>query len=218
MTIEGTMERDHEKAASGNGNGVGEHHAPSNGHDADALETQEWLDSLDAVLYLSGKDRAQHLLSALGQKAEQTGVPVPWGANTPYVNTIPAEQQPHFPGNRDIERQIKSLVRWNAMAMVIQGNEVDKTLGGHIGTFASSATLYEIGFNHFFKGPDTPGGGDMVYFQGHASPGMYARAFLEGRLSDQHLKHFRRELAKGGGLSSYPHPWLMPNFWQFPTV
>jgi pyruvate dehydrogenase E1 component len=199
-------------------NGRSDGVAGGNGHDPDALETQEWLDSLDAVLYMSGKDRAQYLLDKLGQKAERSGVPIPFGANTPYVNTIAADQEPPFPGNRDLERQIKSLVRWNAMAMVIQANESDKTIGGHIGTFASSATLYEIGFNHFFKGPDTPGGGDMVYFQGHASPGIYARAFLEGRLSEQHLKNFRRELAPGGGLSSYPHPWLMPTFWQFPTV
>ncbi|MFO0927244.1 MAG: pyruvate dehydrogenase (acetyl-transferring), homodimeric type [Gemmataceae bacterium] len=200
------------------GSGADDDLVPVGGYEADAVETQEWLDALEAVLYFSGKDRAQHLLSKLGQRLERTGVPVPWGANTPYINTIPADKQPTFPGNREIERRIKSMVRWNAMAMVIQANEGDKTIGGHIGTFASSATLYEIGFNHFFKGPNAPGGGDLVYFQGHASPGMYARAFLEGRLTEQHLKNFRRELAEGGGLSSYPHPWLMPNFWQFPTV
>jgi pyruvate dehydrogenase E1 component len=189
-----------------------------NGQDADALQTQEWLESLDAVLYLEGRDRARFLLERLGERAESVGVPVPFGPNTPYINTIPAALQPDFPGDRDRERSIKSLVRWNAMAMVIAANETDKTIGGHIGTFASCATLYEIGFNHFFRGPETPGGGDLVYFQGHASPGMYARAFLEGRLSEEQLRNFRRELAKGGGLSSYPHPWLMPSFWQFPTV
>jgi pyruvate dehydrogenase E1 component len=195
-------------------------HAPheGNGHDHDAQETQEWLDSLDAVLYLNGRDRARYLLTRVGEKAETAGVAVPFSVNTPYVNTIPPDEEPAFPGNREMERKIKSLVRWNAMAMVVQANEIDKTLGGHIGTFASCATLYEIGFNHFFKGPDAPGGGDLIYFQGHASPGMYARAFLEGRLSEQHLTNFRRELAAGGGLSSYPHPWLMPDFWQFPTV
>src|SRR5262249_29836782 len=138
--------------------------------------------------------------------------------NTPYVNTIPVTRQPRYPGHRDVERRIKSLVRWNAMAMVVKANKEDGTLGGHIATFASSAPLYEAGFNHFFHGPDHPGGGDLVYSQGHASPGMYARAFLEGRLSEKELVNFRREMAEGGGLSSYPHPWLMPTFWQFPTV
>jgi pyruvate dehydrogenase E1 component len=217
MTVEAAVqERDTDKAVAG-ANGAGAH-AAANGEDHDALQTQEWLDSLEAVLYLEGKDRAQYLLSKVGQKAERSGVPLPWGANTPYINTIPASEEPPYPGNRELERRIKSMVRWNAMAMVIQANESDKTIGGHIGTFASSATLYEVAFNHFFRGPDAPGGGDLVYFQGHASPGMYARAFLEGRLSEQHLKNFRRELAPGGGLSSYPHPWLMPHFWQFPTV
>jgi pyruvate dehydrogenase E1 component len=213
--VEGTREQQVGKAGHGT-NGSVEHNG--RGPDPDALETQEWLDSLEAVLYMSGKDRAQYLLGKLGQKAERSGVAVPFPANTPYVNTISSEQEPPFPGNRGLERKIKSLVRWNAMAMVVRANESDHGIGGHIGTFASSATLYEIGFNHFFKGPDAPGGGDMVYFQGHASPGMYARAFLEGRLTEQHLNNFRRELAPAGGLSSYPHPWLMKDFWQFPTV
>ena len=215
--VEGTKEHV-VNGTTAQGNGQGDYATLANGHDPDAYETQEWLDSLDAVLYLSGKDRAQYLLERLGQKASRSGVNVPFAVNTPYVNTIPADQEPPFPGNRELERKIKSLIRWNAMAMVVQANENDKTIGGHIGTFASSATLYEIGFNHFFHGPDHPGGADMVYFQGHASPGIYARAYLEGRLDEQHLKNFRRELAPGGGLSSYPHPWLMPNFWQFPTV
>jgi pyruvate dehydrogenase E1 component len=186
--------------------------------DVDAEETREWLDSLESVLQHEGQDRARFLLSELKQKAVSSGVEIPFTANTPYVNTIPVSRQPVFPGNRELERRIKSLVRWNATAMVVRANKIDGTLGGHIATFASSATLYEIGYNHFFRGPDHPDGADIVYFQGHASPGMYARAFLEGRLSEKILENFRRELQPGGGLSSYPHPWLMPNFWQFPTV
>src|SRR5436309_10110968 len=135
--------------------------------------------------------------------------------NTPYINTLPAEAEPPYPGDREWERRIKSLIRWNAMAMVVNANRVHSGLGGHISTYASAATLYEVGFNHFFHGGRPA---DMVYFQGHASPGIYARAFLERRLDEHHLQHFRQELAEGGGLSSYPHPYLMPNFWQFPTV
>src|SRR5262245_51393599 len=176
MTGDGIKERSGD-LADGFVNGASE-----NGHDSDALETQEWLDSLDAVLYLSGRDRAHYLLSAIGQKAERVGAPIPFGANPPYINTIPADLEPPFPANRELERRIKSLVRWNAMAMVVQANDADKTLGGHIGTFASSATLYEVAYNHFFRGPDAPGGGDLVYFQGHASPGIYSSAFLAGRL------------------------------------
>jgi pyruvate dehydrogenase E1 component len=216
MTGDGIRERNIDQTNSVGTNGTAA--TQVNGHDPDALETREWLDSLEAVLYVGGRDRARYLLGQVGRYSERLGVPVPFGANTPYVNTIPVEDQPTFPGDRAIERNIKSLVRWNAMAMVIRANENDKTIGGHIGTFASSATLYEIGFNHFFRGPDAPGGPDLVYIQGHASPGIYARAFLEGRLSEALLHNFRRELAEGGGLSSYPHPWLMPHFWQFPTV
>ena len=186
--------------------------------DVDALETQDWLDSLDYVLHSEGPGRASFLLAQLKNKALHSGVHLPFTANTSYINTIPPTEQPPFPGNRDIERRVKSLVRWNAMAMVVRANKHDDGIGGHISTYASSATLYEIGFNHFFRGSDAPGGGDLVYFQGHASPGVYARAFLEGRLSSTQLENFRHELAAGGGLSSYPHPWLMPNFWQFPTV
>jgi pyruvate dehydrogenase E1 component len=186
--------------------------------DTDPSETREWLDSLEGVLQTQGPQRAQFLLAKLKEKAARAGVQTPFTANTPYVNTIPLARQPLFPGNRDLERRLKGLIRWNAMAMVVQANKLDGTLGGHIATFASSATLYEIGFNHFFHGPDHPEGPDLVYFQGHASPGIYARAFLEGRINDQHLHNFRRELQLGGGLSSYPHPWLMPTFWQFPTV
>jgi pyruvate dehydrogenase E1 component len=186
--------------------------------DTDQLETKEWLDSLDSVLQYSGPERARFLLTELKDKAVRSGVEIPFTANTPYVNTIPADKQPPYPGSREIERRIKSLARWNAMAMVVQANKRADGVGGHISTYASAATLYEVAFNHFFRGPDAPGGGDLVYFQGHAAPGIYARAFLEGRLKAPRLANFRRELGSGGGLPSYPHPWLMPNFWQFPTV
>ncbi|CAN5444339.1 pyruvate dehydrogenase (acetyl-transferring), homodimeric type [soil metagenome] len=186
--------------------------------DSDVTETKEWLDSLDGVLQTTGGDRAQFLLTQLKAKAGRHGVDVPFTANTPFINTIPPSRQPIFPGNRVLERRIKSMVRWNAMAMVVRANKKYHGIGGHISTFGSSATLFEVGMNHFFKGPDAPGGGDQVYFQGHASPGIYARAYLEGRITMAQLENFRRELAEGGGLSSYPHPWLMPNFWQFPTV
>jgi pyruvate dehydrogenase E1 component len=186
--------------------------------DTDRAETKEWLDSLDAVLRHEGPDRARFLLTELEEKAQRSGIALPFTANTPYINTIPPEQQVPYPGSREIERRIKSLIRWNAMAMVVRANKHDPGIGGHISTFASSATLLEVGFNHFFRGPDSPGGGDQVYFQGHASPGIYARAFLEGRLSAQRLENFRHELAPGGGLPSYPHPWLMPHFWKFATV
>lgn len=186
--------------------------------DLDTAETQEWLESLESVLQHQGPDRARFLLTELKHQAVRYGVEIPFTANTPYINTIPASRQPPYPGSREIERRIKSLVRWNAMAMVVRANKRSPGIGGHISTFASSASLYEVAFNHFFRGPEAPGGGDQVYFQGHASPGIYARAFLEGRLSLARLANFRRELGSGGGLSSYPHPWLMPNFWQFPTV
>ncbi len=186
--------------------------------DADPAETKEWLDSLEGVLQNQGPERVRYLLARLKDKAIRGGVEIPFTANTPYINTIPAGHQHPFPGNRELERRIKSLVRWNALAMVVKANKLDGTLGGHIATFASSATLYEIGFNHFFKGPDHPDGSDLIYIQGHASPGIYARAYLEGRLSETQLTNFRRESGPGGGLSSYPHPWLMPDFWQFPTV
>jgi pyruvate dehydrogenase E1 component len=181
--------------------------------DDDPAETQDWLDALDALIESAGEERANYVLAQLQLAALRRGLGVPARFNTPYVNTIPADEQPDFPGNRKLEHRIKSLVRWNAMAMVARGHN-----GGHISTYASAATLYEIGFNHFFKGPKAEGGADLLYIQGHASPGIYARAFLEGRLTKKHLENFRKELAPGGGLSSYPHPWLMPGFWQFPTV
>jgi pyruvate dehydrogenase E1 component len=189
----------------------------SNG-DTDQAETREWLDSLDAVLRHEGPDRARFLLTELEEKAHRSGVELPFTANTPYINTIPPDKQIPYPGSREIERRIKCLIRWNAMAMVVRANKHDPGIGGHISTFASAATLLEVGFNHFFRGPDAAGGGDQVYFQGHGSPGIYARAFLEGRLSAAQLENFRHELAPGGGLSSYPHAWLMPHFWKFATV
>jgi len=184
----------------------------------DEVELKEWLASLDYVLNSGTPDRVQYLLQQLQIRAQQSGVTLPFTYNTPYINTVSKDKQPPFPGNRDLERRIKSIVRWNAMAMVVRANKLTDGVGGHISTYASSATLYEIGFNHFFRGRTDTSDGDLVYFQGHASPGIYARAFMEGRLSETNLCNFRRELAAGGGLSSYPHPWLMPSFWQFPTV
>jgi pyruvate dehydrogenase E1 component len=188
-------------------------------NDVDPVETNEWLESLDYVLEHKGSERAQELLTALDEAAHRNGVELPFTATTPYVNTIPADKQAPFPGNRELERRIKSFVRWNAMAMVTRANRDPASPGGHISTFASSATLYEVALNHFIRGRGESGyDGDQVYYQGHAAPGMYARAFLEGRLTEQNLVNFRRELGEGGGLSSYPHPWLMPDFWEFPTV
>jgi pyruvate dehydrogenase E1 component len=186
--------------------------------DLDREETRDWLLSLEDVLRLRGPDRVRALLRDLQIHAQKEGVELPMTSVTPYVNSIPLALQAPYPGHRELERRIKSLIRWNAMAMVVRANRQDATLGGHISTYASAATLYEVGFNHFFKGRDAEGGGDLVYFQGHASPGIYARAFLEGRLTPNQLASFRQELKPGGGLSSYPHPWLMPDFWEFPTV
>lgn len=187
-------------------------------YSGDVAEAAEWVDSLVDILHREGPDRVRQLLVLLQEEAYRRGVMLPFTANTPYINTIPADRQPRYPGNREIERRIKSIVRWNAMAMVVRANRKESGIGGHISTYASAATLLEVGYNHFFRAPTAERPGDMVYFQGHASPGVYARAFLEGRLSEEQLRNFRRELQPGGGLSSYPHPWLMPNFWQFPTV
>jgi len=185
----------------------------------EAVETQEWLASLDYVLHEGGMERVQRLLQYLQQYAYSKGVRMPFSANTPYINSIPVDQQAVFPGSRTLERRIKSLIRWNAMAMVVRANRKEEGIGGHISTYASAATLYEIAFNHFFRGRGEDGySGDQIYFQGHAAPGIYARAYLEGRLNEEQLQNFRRELAPGSGLSSYPHPWLMPDFWEFPTV
>lgn len=182
------------------------------------VENREWLYSLDYVLQNGGPERVIDILHQLQIRAHKAGVQIPFTANTPYINTIMREKQSSFPGDREIERRIKSIIRWNAMAMVVRANKVENGIGGHISTYASVATLLEIGFNHFFRGNNGEYDADQIYFQGHASPGIYARAFLEGRLTIEELINFRRELKPGGGLSSYPHPWLMPNFWQFPTV
>jgi pyruvate dehydrogenase E1 component len=187
-------------------------------HQIEDVEIQEWLESLDSVLDSSGPEVAAEILERLRAHATVAGIDLPFSANTPYANTIPARLEPLFPGDQELERRIKSLIRWNALAMVVRANRVEHNIGGHISTYASAATLYEVGFNHFFRARSEEFEGDTVYFQGHAAPGMYARAFLEGRISPQQLENFRRELKPGGGLSSYPHPWLMPNFWEFPTV
>ncbi|MCH2650929.1 MAG: pyruvate dehydrogenase (acetyl-transferring), homodimeric type, partial [Candidatus Marinimicrobia bacterium] len=187
-------------------------------NDPDKQETQEWIESLEDALEEHGYERTQHLLETLIDFAESKGARLPFNTNTPFLNTILPGQEPDYPGDRELERKIKSIVRWNAMAMVTKANKETPGIGGHISTFASAATLYEVAFNHFLKGPNHPSGQDMVFFQGHASPGIYARAYLEGRLNKTHLNNFRRELTDGGGLSSYPHPYLMPDFWQFATV
>jgi pyruvate dehydrogenase E1 component len=186
----------------------------------EAVETQEWIDSLEWVLEHGGPERVQSLLQDLEIHAHKAGVRIPFSANTPHINTIAPHHEVTYPGSREVERRIKSLVRWNAMAMVVRANLEEDGIGGHISTYASAATLYEVAFNHFLHGKGEHYDGDQVYFQGHASPGIYARAFLEGRLSEQNLLNFRRELrdGHGSGLSSYPHPWLMPSFWEFPTV
>lgn len=184
----------------------------------DQDELNEWIDSLDYVLQTGGSEQVEYLLRRLKVHAHQKGVNLPFTANTPYINSIHKNDQPQFPGNLELEWRIRSLLRWNAMAMVVRANRHSDGIGGHISTYASSAVLFEIGFNHFFRGKDHECGGDLIYFQGHASPGIYARAFLEGRLPIEKLENFRRELKEGGGLSSYPHPWLMPDFWEFPTV
>lgn len=182
------------------------------------VESQEWLDSLDYVLDVGGVERAAKLIKKLQIHAQKRGVRLRFTANTPYINTIPVEKQPPYPGDPQIEWNIRSLIRWNAMAMVVRANRLEEGIGGHISTFASAAALYEVAFNHFLRGRNESHEGDIVYFQGHASPGIYARAYLEGRLTIESLQNFRRDLQQEGGLTSYPHPWLMPNFWQFPTV
>ena len=187
-------------------------------HHIEDVEIQEWLESLDSVLESSGPEVAAEILERLRAHATVSGIDLPFTANTPYANTIPVRLEPLFPGDQELERRIKSLIRWNALAMVVRANREEHNIGGHISTYASAATLYEVGFNHFFRARTPEFEGDTIYFQGHAAPGIYARAFMEGRLSTQQLENFRRELKLGGGLSSYPHPWLMPDFWEFPTV
>ncbi len=184
----------------------------------DEEEIREWVESFDSVVQDSGPEAVSQIIKRLRTHASVSGVQLPFTARTPYVNTIPVHLQPVFPGDQEMERRIKSLVRWNALAMVVRANRLEHGIGGHISTYASQATLFEIGFNHFFRARSEAFEGDSVYFQGHAAPGVYARAFLEGRLTAAQLENFRRELKPGGGLSSYPHPWLMPDFWEFPTV
>ncbi|MBI4716306.1 MAG: pyruvate dehydrogenase (acetyl-transferring), homodimeric type [Planctomycetes bacterium] len=186
--------------------------------DVDRTETQEWIDSLRQVAHTEGRARARFLLSKLIEWGEQHDIGAPFTANTPYINTIAADRQPPYPGDRAIERRLKSIMRWNAMAMVVRANRASPGIGGHISTYASAATLLEVGWNHFFRGNTKDQVGDQIYFQGHGAPGIYARAYLLRRLTTQQLVNFRRELQAGGGLSSYPHPWLMPDFWEFPTV
>ena len=186
-------------------------------NDPDLTETREWLDALDAVLQREGPERAHFLLERMIEKARRSGAFVPFSANTAYINTIPPHLEVKSPGDYALEERIRSYTRWNAMVMVARANKGDGDLGGHIASFASVGTLFGVGFNHFWHAPTESHGGDLVYFQGHSAPGIYARAFLEGRISEAQLINFRREVG-GEGLSSYPHPWLMPDFWQFPTV
>jgi pyruvate dehydrogenase E1 component len=188
--------------------------------DIDPDETREWVESLDAVLDERGKARARYLMLKLIERARERQVGVPALRSTDYINSIPPEREPWFPGDEHVERRIRAFIRWNAAVMVSKANRKGLEVGGHIATYQSAASLYEVGFNHFFRGKDHPGGGDQIFIQGHASPGMYARAFLEGRLSADQLDGFRQEVSRGphNGLSSYPHPRLMPDFWEFPTV
>jgi pyruvate dehydrogenase E1 component len=191
--------------------------AAKTGAQSDPQETLEWLDALDGVIDAEGAGRASELVRAMVERAATRGVRTPAAQTTPYVNTIPADQQAHFPGDPEIEERLRHYVRWNALAMVVRANKDNSDLGGHLASFSSSATLYDVGFNHFWRGPSETSGGDLVYFQGHSAPGIYARAFLEGRITEEQLINFRREV-DGKGISSYPHPWLMPDFWQFATV
>jgi len=187
--------------------------------DLDPVETQEWLESIDSVLKLHGPERAHFILERLIDYTRRSGAYLPFKPNTAYVNTITVGREPEYPGNRALERRIEAYIRWNAMAMVVQANRMSSEYGGHLSSYASSATLYEVGFNHFWRAASDKHPGDMVFMQGHSSPGVYARAYLEGRLTEDQLRHFRQEAGGPGiGLSSYPHPWLMPDFWQFPTV
>jgi pyruvate dehydrogenase E1 component len=190
--------------------------SPATIPDADPVETLEWLEALSAVIENEGPDRAHYLIEKVISQAREQGVDIPYSANTEYVNTIPPERQPKYPGNADMEIKLHSYIRWNAMAMVVRANK-NTNVGGHIASFASAATLYDVGFSHFWNAPSDQHGGDLIFFQGHSVPGVYARAFMLGRLTESQLDGFRQETA-GTGISSYPHPWLMPDFWQFPTV
>ena len=186
-------------------------------NDTDPQETQEWLEALDSMLMHEGIERGHFILEKLIAKARKSGAYLPYSATTAYLNTIPPSREEKSPGDAGLEWRIRSLVRWNAMAMVVRANQKSGELGGHIASFASSATLYDVGFNHFFHAPDKNHGGDLVFIQGHSAPGIYARGFLTDRISEEQMMNFRQEV-DGNGLSSYPHPWLMPDYWQFPTV
>lgn len=190
---------------------------PISDDDLDSEETQEWLDALSTVIEVDGLNRAHFLIERLVDQARRSGANLPYSANTAYINTIPVHQETRSPGDAAMEHRIRSYIRWNAMVMVVKANLKSTEYGGHIASFASSATLYDVAFNHFFHAATDNHGGDLIFFQGHCAPGIYARAFMEGRLEETHLENFRQEV-KGGGLPSYPHPWLMPDFWQFPTV
>ncbi len=180
-------------------------------------EAREWQEAIASVIAFEGSVRADEILGKAVDTARRQGARVPFAANTAYINTIPPHREPLFPGDREIEHRLRSAVRWNALAMVLKANKETSELGGHLASFQSAATLYDVGFNHFWHAPSESHGGDLIFVQGHSSPGIYARAFLEGRLSEALLLNFRQEVS-GKGLSSYPHPWLMPDFWQFPTV
>ncbi len=185
--------------------------------DIDHSETTEWLEALDAVIEQDGPERARFLLVQMVDHSRRTVAPLHYELTTAYINTIPVSREQKPDGDAEMEYRISSMIRWNAVATVLRAGKRDGDLGGHIASFASAATLYDVGFNHFFRGPEHPGGGDLLYIQGHSSPGIYARSFLEGRLSEEQMDRFRQEV-DGGGLSSYPHPWLMPDYWQLPTV
>lgn len=180
--------------------------------DFDPIETKEWLDALDSISRVHGEGRASYILHQLNARASESGIKLPQSVTTAFCNTIPAVREKVMPGDLFMERRIRSLVRWNALAMVMRANSQSEGIGGHIASFSSAATLYDVGFNYFFRGPEGSDLGDLIFFQGHSSPGMYARSFLEGRLSIEQLDKFRREV-DGSGLSSYPHPWLMPEYW-----
>jgi pyruvate dehydrogenase E1 component len=185
--------------------------------DIDPQETREWLEALDSVLVYEGRDRARLLVERVVDRARHGGAPVDASGPTPYINTIAPEDEAQMPGDPQLERRVRSLVRWNAMAQVLRANKESSELGGHLSSYQSAAVLYEVGFNHFWHAPSEEHGVDLIYAQGHSSPGIYARSFLEGRLTEEQMLGFRQEVG-GTGLSSYPHPWLMPDYWQFPTV
>ncbi len=186
-------------------------------NDPDPQESREWIESLKAVIDHDGPQRAHHLLEGMVEMTRRAGAHMPFAPTTAYINTIPPHLEPMMPGDAHLEWRLRSIIRWNAMAMVVRANRKPGSLGGHIASFASSATLYDVGFNHFWRAPSDQHPGDLLYIQGHSSPGIYSRAFMEGRISEDQLENFRMEV-DGRGISSYPHPWLMPDFWQTPTV